>query len=101
MNIEELTNIVSGFISFVTLVGVFFIYQQTVKNLNSNKSLVKEDIRQLYYKALARGYFTELEWENFKALYNSYVMMGGNSYIHSLYEYCTKNIEVKKETAEE
>lgn len=94
---ELLENIsIAGGTFLVALAGFSLQWVQKQKQDNQvTRSLVREDIRKIYFDVLKRGYITEMELDNIHELYEAYKQAKGNSYIHHLVEYIDKNVEVR------
>lgn len=58
--------------------------QELIKN--ATLSLTRNSLTRIYYKAIERGGISAYDRENFLKMYDSYSALGGNSYVHELYE---------------
>lgn len=52
--------------------------------------LLRDSITKIYYRNKDDGILEEYERKDLENLYDCYAKMGGNSYVHSLYDEMTK-----------
>lgn len=62
--------------------------QELIKN--ATLSLTRNSLTRIYYKAIERGGISAYDRENFLKMYDSYSALGGNSYVHEIYEQVLK-----------
>lgn len=56
----------------------------------------RNDLTHIYNNAIERGYIGDYDRENFMKMYRVYTELGGNSYVHELYEQILKMPRVPK-----
>lgn len=113
MELNDITNFIqllSGF--FVSLTALFAAVIGMVKPLrkwlmghfsagtkiDTSLTLLKEaitavtrnDLTEIYDRAIDRGFIGDYERENFLKMYKAYSDLGGNSYIHEIYQQILK-----------
>lgn len=49
-------------------------------------TVLRNDITEIYDKAIERGFIGDYDRENFLKMYKVYTDLGGNSYIHEIYK---------------
>ncbi len=84
---EHLTAITALIAEVGVLIGVIVPLWKSVKKIaNGQKSLLRSDMLQIYYHNRKDGIIRQYEYENFVCLYESYKILGGNSFIDRIYK---------------
>ena len=84
MNITTIVTLI-GEIS--VLVGVLIPVFATIRKIaNGQKSLLRSEMLQIYYRNRESGIVHQYEYENFVSLYEAYKALKGNSFIDKIYK---------------
>ena len=65
-------------------------------NREALKCLLRDDIVRLYYKRLPEKKLHAYELENITALYDTYILFGGNSFVREIYRKMSTEWQIEK-----
>lgn len=98
---EILIVAIPSILSAITLGVLGYALKRLKKFLEEHKLLmdterndIKAQIVAIYEQAKGRGYITHMEIETLNRLYDSYIALGGNSYIEALMYDANHNIPI-------
>ena len=79
---------------FTVILTALIEYQKSSKSAknvveDALKCLLRDSITKIYYRNKDDGTLEEYERKDLENLYDCYSRMGGNNYVHSLYEEMT------------
>ncbi len=52
----------------------------------ATQATVRNELTEIYYRSIERGYIDEYDRDNFEKMYIVYTKLGGNSYIHTIHQ---------------
>lgn len=83
----DLTTIVTLIGEIGVLLGVIIPVIVAVKKIaDGQRSLLRSEMLQIYYRNCATGEIHQYEYENFVYLYEAYKALKGNSFIDKIYK---------------
>ena len=83
----NLTTIVTLIGEIGVLIGVIVPVVVSVQKIaNGQKSLLRSEMLQIYYRNREKGIIHQYEYENFVYLYEAYKALKGNSFIDKIYK---------------
>ncbi len=65
-------------------------------NREALKCLLRDDIVRLYYKRLPEKKLHAYELENITAIYDTYILLGGNSFVREIYRKMSTEWQIEK-----
>ena len=82
----NLTTIVTLVGEIGVLIGVIVPVIMNIKKIaDGQKSLLRSEMLQIYYRNRKTGVIHQYEYENFVSLYEAYKALKGNSFIDKIY----------------
>jgi hypothetical protein len=82
----NLTTIVTLVGEIGVLIGVIVPVIMNIKKIaDGQKSLLRSEMLQIYYRNRKTGIIHQYEYENFVSLYEAYKALNGNSFIDKIY----------------
>ena len=83
MNLTTLVTLVG---EIGVLIGVIVPVIMNIKKIaDGQKSLLRSEMLQIYYRNRKTGIIHQYEYENFVSLYEAYKALNGNSFIDKIY----------------
>lgn len=83
---SQLATITTLIAEIGVLIGVIFPVVRSVRKISEGqKSLLRSEMLQIYYRNRETGIIHQYEYENFVYLYDAYKALKGNSFIDKIY----------------
>lgn len=82
----NLTTIVTLIGEITVIIGVIVPLMVNIKKIaDGQRSLLRSEMLQIYYRNRKSGIIHQYEYENFVSLYEAYKALKGNSFIDKIY----------------
>lgn len=82
----NLTTIVTLIGEITVILGVIIPLMVSIKKIaDGQRSLLRSEMLQIYYRNRKTGIIHQYEYENFVSLYEAYKALKGNSFIDKIY----------------
>ena len=95
----NLTTIVTLIGEIGVLIGVIVPVIISVKKIaDGQKSLLRSEMLQIYYRNREKGIIHQYEYENFVYLYEAYKALKGNSFIDKIYKEVQRTSKKQQKT---
>ena len=83
MNLTTLVTLIGEILFLIGVVTPIYIFIKKVAD--GQKSLLRSEMLQIYYRNRESGVIHQYEYENFVFLYEAYKALKGNSFIDKIY----------------
>lgn len=83
MSLTTLTTLIGEILFLIGAVAPIYIFIKKVAD--GQRSLLRSEMLQIYYRNREKGIIHQYEYENFVYLYEAYKALKGNSFIDKIY----------------